>query len=80
MASFNTTVRQMTEMFQRPKCLSEKKPRCWDPYDFSEKIENKHLSVNFRANCVHFVRLSKCCFYGGHRPSTTLKTCALNRT
>jgi len=24
MASFNTTVRQMTEMFQWPQCLSEK--------------------------------------------------------
>jgi len=28
MAFFNTTVRQMTEMCQWPKCLSEKKHDC----------------------------------------------------
>jgi len=28
MASFNTTVRQMTEMFQLSKCLSKKWPKC----------------------------------------------------
>jgi len=28
MASFNTIVRQMTEMFQWPKCLSKKLPKC----------------------------------------------------
>jgi len=27
MASFNTTVRQMTEMSQRPKCLNKKWPK-----------------------------------------------------
>jgi len=32
MASFNTTVRQMTEKFHWPKCLSRKWPKC-----FSEK-------------------------------------------
>jgi len=29
MVSFNTTVRQMTEMFQWPKCLSKKWPKCF---------------------------------------------------
>jgi len=28
MASFNTTVRQMTEMFHRPKFFSKKWPKC----------------------------------------------------
>jgi len=28
MASFNTTMRQMTEMFQWPKCLRKKWPKC----------------------------------------------------
>jgi len=28
MVSFNTTVRQMTKMFQWPKCLSKKKTGC----------------------------------------------------
>jgi len=27
-ASFNTTVRQMTEMSQRPRCPSKKWPKC----------------------------------------------------
>jgi len=29
MADFNRTVRQMTEMFQGPKCLSYKWPKCF---------------------------------------------------
>jgi len=35
MASFNTTVRQMTEMFQCPKCLSKK----WPNYFSEEKTD-----------------------------------------
>jgi len=30
MASFNTTLRQMIEMFQWPKCLSKKWPKCFN--------------------------------------------------
>jgi len=36
MASFNTTVRQMTEVLQRPKCLSEKKQ---NKYKWERKVK-----------------------------------------
>jgi len=48
MADFNRTVRQMTEMFQGPKCLSYKWPKC-----FREK---KKLLVNLKDNTSQFTK------------------------
>jgi len=71
MVSFNTTVRQMTEMFQWSKCLRKNWPKC-----FSEKrnpgLKHKYCwyvwhwwhtkNVYYFATlyCVHYFILSIC--------------------
>jgi len=52
MVSFDTTVRQMTEMFQCPKCLSKKWPKCFSEKKqaytmLTSKIDNLMELINY---------------------------------
>jgi len=51
MVSFNTSVRQMTEMFQWPKCLSKKRLKCF----------REHFTV--RLHLSKLLRFVKYCWF-----------------
>ena len=46
MVSFNTAVRQMTDMFQWPKCLRKKKPRLQVPSFIGMEMPFANLALH----------------------------------
>jgi len=49
--SFNLSVRQMTEMFQRPKCLSKKWPKCLSEKNRTIVLRNKQTTIGMTNIC-----------------------------